>query len=289
MITVAIPTYNRPETLRSIFRTYLQSKLVSEFILVDDGSERDYAPLRSEVTAYCSELGVRFQYLRNERKMGAPASRNRALDATQNAFLLFGEDDLYLGEGFIQALFEKAENPHLRPRVVFGRLIYLDEKSRPMDNPAPFLNPWSLMGNFSKLEGDRFCEIGYSVALWDKRQTFDLGIRYYENYPYNGYREETEPFVQLCERFGADARILATGSATCFHLHHSRIEGGGQSRGNALLYEFFLFYNDFRFICRHAGYFFRNRGVGFFPLHVLALSRARARQLFMKIRRRWLS
>jgi glycosyltransferase involved in cell wall biosynthesis len=288
MITVAIPTYNRPETLRSVFRTYLQSALVSEFILVDDGSDRDYASLRSEVSARCSELGVRFQYLRNERKSGAPASRNRALAASRNALLLFGEDDLYLGDGFIQALFDKAGDPRLRPRVVFGRLIYLDENGSPMRNDAPLMNRWSLAGNFSKLEADRFCEIGYSVALWDKHQTFDLGISYFENYPYNGYREETEPFIQLCERFGGDARILATGAATCYHLHHSRIEGGGQSRGSALLYEFFLFYNDFKFIFRHARYFIRSRGVIFFPLHVLALTRARARQLFMKIRRRWL-
>jgi GT2 family glycosyltransferase len=75
MISIVIPTYNRGYTLSIVLDSFYQQKNVKELIVVDDGGSDDTAV----VVDQCSGKYplVETIYLRNEKREGAPYSRQR--------------------------------------------------------------------------------------------------------------------------------------------------------------------------------------------------------------------
>lgn len=85
-VSVVIPTYNRPEYLPGAVETALaQTYDDLEVIVVDDGSDREYA---DEVA---QEYGV--SCVRHEENRGLSAARNTGIKAAQGGYVAFLDDD----------------------------------------------------------------------------------------------------------------------------------------------------------------------------------------------------
>lgn len=86
LISVIIPTYNRPGLLQRAVQSVLNQTYQNfEIIVVDDNSDDDL----SEITRQDS----RIQFLRNEENRGANYSRNKGAHAAKGEFLNFLDDD----------------------------------------------------------------------------------------------------------------------------------------------------------------------------------------------------
>lgn len=103
-VSVVIPSYNRIESLRYVLPTYLASPSVLEIIIVDDASRVD---IGEQIRKLC-RAEPRLRYFRNASNLGLPASRNQGALQARGAWILQSEDDLALGNTFIEILLEHA-------------------------------------------------------------------------------------------------------------------------------------------------------------------------------------
>ncbi len=108
LVTVVIPTYNRPDHLRRAIASVKNQKDVFwEIIVVDDASDPGMIPdLKSD---------KEILYLRNDRNRGGGYSRNRGLARAKGKYVQFLDDDdeLLLGKLRKQVdLFESTNVPN---------------------------------------------------------------------------------------------------------------------------------------------------------------------------------
>lgn len=86
LVTVVIPTYNRPDHLRRALASVLDQKgVIQEVIVVDDASDLD---MSDELEKY-----PQVTYLRNAKNMGGGYARNRGLQAAKGTYINFLDDD----------------------------------------------------------------------------------------------------------------------------------------------------------------------------------------------------
>lgn len=86
LISVIIPTFNRPDLLKRAVQSVIhQSYKNIEIIIVDDNSEVDLQEI--------GDLDSRIQLLRNERNRGANYSRNKGTEMAKGEFFNFLDDD----------------------------------------------------------------------------------------------------------------------------------------------------------------------------------------------------
>ena len=84
---MVVPTYERPRHLRGAVETALGQTLdPREVVVVDDGSETDYA------TAVADEY-ARVRCVSHEENRGAAAARNTGIDAVTGEYVAFLDDD----------------------------------------------------------------------------------------------------------------------------------------------------------------------------------------------------
>ncbi len=100
LVSVVIPTYNRPEALRRAISSVLSQKGVElDIIVVDDASDLD---MSGELAGY-----PQVTYLRNEKNMGGGYARNRGIEAARGAFISFLDDDDEFYDGKLQKQVQK--------------------------------------------------------------------------------------------------------------------------------------------------------------------------------------
>ena len=110
-ITVAIPTYRRPDALSTTLAalgnlTYPPSLL--QIVVVDDGA--DAATKRVVVSGEAG--GADFQYV-SQQNSGAASARNRGARAAEGELLLFCDDDILLQPGHLDLLLAtRADHPN---------------------------------------------------------------------------------------------------------------------------------------------------------------------------------
>jgi len=267
MITVIIPTRNRPNTLRRVYASYLESPSVSALIVVNDGSDVGYDAVLEEIAVFCAQRGVGFRCITLPLREGAPAARQRALETATTRYILFGDDDVMVSPGYADELLALVGDD-VGPCVAGGRAVYLDADGREVQLRGPLFDKVLLVGNYGAVSGVRSVPFVHTFSLWDRRRTFDRGVRFFTGYRVNGYREETDPQVQVRARGLGD--IVITDRAVFTHLSYAHIERGGQHTCGRLLYEWYVVRNDFLFMARHAAYFARTRGIWFIPWHMVA-------------------
>ena len=113
MISIIIPTYNRPDTLMRVLPSYFLQKEVQEIILIDDASERDYAELITFGQKEADKNNIKFIYYKNKINMGSAACRNIGLVKASGDFILWGEDDAFLREDYTSLLLKKIKNKEI--------------------------------------------------------------------------------------------------------------------------------------------------------------------------------
>ncbi len=91
LISVIVPTYNRPELLRrAISSVNNQTYSNIELIVVDDCSNE---PTKDVVTEAPTHLIAKTQHIRHKRNKGANAARNTGIKASTGEFIAFLDDD----------------------------------------------------------------------------------------------------------------------------------------------------------------------------------------------------
>lgn len=99
LVSIIIPTCNRPAlAARALQSARTQSHGALDILIVDDGDRPDTG------LAQAAAGDGRVRLLRNSRRLGAAASRNRALGAARGEFCTFMDDDDCYAHGRIAML-----------------------------------------------------------------------------------------------------------------------------------------------------------------------------------------
>ena len=255
-ISIVIPTYNRIRTLRQVISSYLSQSRVRELVVVDDGGTDDTG-------GFVLELAVqdtRVRYVRNERRMGSPASRNVGVANSTGSFVLFGEDDLRFEPEYAERLMECLETTGAG--LAAGRILYpfpgetdaqalartatteprLDRKRLIFDASGPAPAP---------------IEVPFIHAIFMVRREVFGSVQFDPGYRGNAYREETD----FCLRVGQSGyKLLFCPNAVCVHLPREVVQLGGQMARGIWRYKYWSLRNNHRFLHRHYEYL-RERGI----------------------------
>ena len=127
LVTIIITTYKRtPEmVVRATLSVCNQTYRNLEIIIVDD-SPSDYADRMNVYEAVKNIGDPRITYLFNEKNIGACASRNRAIEASNGEFIMYVDDDDELLEKCVELRLEKFTSPKVG--LVYSDCYVLDEE-----------------------------------------------------------------------------------------------------------------------------------------------------------------
>ncbi|MFA5024341.1 MAG: glycosyltransferase family A protein [Patescibacteria group bacterium] len=173
MVSIIIPVYNRAKiflkTLESISQ---QTYLDYEVIIVNDGSTDNVESIFSK---YYKKLKTNNKYLFiNQTNQGAPAARNRGLQAAQGDYLLFCDADAVLKPEILQTLLAYLEvNPdfsYAYSSFKWGRKLFkLGNFDPDKLKKMPYIHTMSLIKR-----------VDFPVSGWDinikKLQDWDLWL-----------------------------------------------------------------------------------------------------------------
>jgi len=88
LVSVVIPTHNRPELLRRALGSVIgQTYKRLEIIVIDDASNVDVAPV---IESFHDD---RIRFIRQDERQGAAAARNRGIEVSKGAYVAFQDDD----------------------------------------------------------------------------------------------------------------------------------------------------------------------------------------------------
>ena len=142
-VSVIIPTYNRPRTLRKVIKSYILS--CDELIIINDGSTKDYSLTINFIKKECEKYRKNFKYIQNKKRKGSGYSRNVGLRYTSFNLVLFSDDDIFISSNYISECIRTLYK--YNASVVGGRIIYLEDKKNL--SQAPIIDLSILEGNFS--------------------------------------------------------------------------------------------------------------------------------------------
>ncbi|MFA5951582.1 MAG: glycosyltransferase [Hyphomicrobium sp.] len=121
LVSVYLPTRNRADLLASAVRSVLQQTHADfELIVVNDGSSDGTADYLADAVGRDQRISV----LSNERPLGAPAARNRAIYAARGAFVTgLDDDDTFFPERLASflAYWRLLEHCGVRPSCVYAQ------------------------------------------------------------------------------------------------------------------------------------------------------------------------
>jgi GT2 family glycosyltransferase len=240
-ISLVLPTYNRAEALRANLGSMLAIRDVGKVIVIDDGSSDDTLKV-------CNEFhDDRLQVISHPVNRGVAAARNTGIEAATSDWVLFGEDDCRFPTDYATTLREEAKRHAadiVGATLVHGQaedsqlpqiVAVAPRRERPSAEDigvfpldtieTPFLNALSLV----------------------RRSVFEQ-VRFHEDFSVNGYREETDFYVQAAR---AGFRCVLTPATYSYQL---RTWDGGQHQSSPLRYEYWAIRNNWRFLRRHGAW-----------------------------------
>lgn len=250
MISIIIPTRNRAYTLRQVAPTYYCQPLVNQVIIVDDCGDDDTRLIASELRDDHPEIET--IYIRHSKRKGASAARISGYSVAKNEYILFGEDDAWLGDDYVSILLEKFQNdPNLA--IVSGRIIYLlpgesaaQARNRFGDGlrKEPYLNRYSMCFNKDCcFSGDLI--VPFTHALFLTRRDILLRYKYDPFYrDGNGFREETDYQLNV---FTNGLTVKVTSDTYCYHMNYSDVQSGGQRIGRIFQLLWNVYYTNYMY------------------------------------------
>ncbi len=249
-ISIIIPTHNRGAILAVTLASYLEPGC-REIIVVDDAGTDETPAMLAELSRQRKELRI----IRHQERRGAPACRNSGAAAAKGEYILFGEDDLRFSPDYAGVLYDCAVR--YDADVVAGRLIYLlqgesdsEALARADARRGRLLNSNLLIGDLSLKWNEEIPFILLHACSLIRRAVWDE-VRYDENYPVNGYREESDFYVRCAK---AGYKLYFSPYTACYHLPRERVTAGGQWRKSPWRYRYWAIRNNIRFLQRHYGY-----------------------------------
>jgi GT2 family glycosyltransferase len=251
-VSVVIPTFNRVEMLCCVLPSYLNSPVVQEVIIVDDAST-DHT---GQEIGNLATREPRLHYVRNERNLGAPASRNRGALLAHSEWVLESEDDLALGEKCVETLLEhgqKARADIIAGRRVWMRLGETQEQAleRASLNRRPLFVARLLEHNSHAITQDDVETPLLDGTMLIRRKILEQ-VWYYE--PYGGqstWREESDFQLSALEK---GCKLVFCPHAVTFHYSRASQSFGRNRLQGDVIYAYRIFRNNLIFLRRHQDY-----------------------------------
>lgn len=238
-ISLVLPTYNRAQALRANLGVMLALEDLDEVIVVDDGSSDDTGEV-------CERFAdARLRVIRHPHNRGVAAARNTGIAAASGEWVLFGEDDCRFPSDYTTVL--RTEGERHGGDIVGAPVMHLDgtdADAAQLAASAPRRAIGMSMDASATFPPETVQTPFLPAPALIRRAVFDR-IRFYDGFPVNGYREETDFFVQAAR---AGFRCLLTPHTYCYQLS---TWDGGQHHASPLRYEYWALSNNWRFLRRH--------------------------------------
>jgi GT2 family glycosyltransferase len=211
---------------------------ISEVIVVDDGSQDD-------TPSACEQFSdERLRIIRHDSNLGVAAARNTGIEAATGSWVLFGEDDCRFPESYARVLLSEA---HRHDAAVVGApLLHVASSDEEIEHvaalaPRQAKPPMDEVGVFPL----RPIETPFVPARALIGRPVLEKVRFYDGFPVNGFREETDFFVQAAR---AGFRCIFTPDTYCYQLG---TWSGGQHHTSTLRYEYWALRNNWTYLRRH--------------------------------------
>lgn len=270
-LTILAPTHNRPNVLALVWPSWIVQEGVKEIVVVNDGSTISYEEVFQEMISSCELHGIRLKIIELQDRVGAPAAKNAGLMECTSEEILTTDDDILLPNEMVMRC--RADRPKLASPVLVGpRVIYLKDgetNEQALKRASLERLPYF---DFKKLTLCAWAHPGgvaefpfiTAVVIWPA-DLFRKGLKYFEGYGGNGYREESDPQLHAAKKF--DAKVFLTPDAYCFHLppNIAYANKSGQRRGGIFWFEFWVLVNNYKFLRRYSSYLNEVFGIAFLP------------------------
>jgi glycosyltransferase involved in cell wall biosynthesis len=246
-ISLVLPTYNRAAALRANLARMLEIEALTEVVVVDDGSTDD----TTEACETCAD--ERLRVIHHPHNRGVAAARNTGVEAASGEWVLFGEDDCRFPLDYAAVL--RREGQHWNADIVSAPLMHIaggDADAAELAARAPRRAGPPTMDESNVFPAHAVETPFLPARALVRRDVFER-VRFYDGFPVNGYREETDFFVQAAR---AGFRCVLTGETYCYQLD---TWDGGQHHSSPLRYELWAVRNNWRFLQRH-GVWLREQG-----------------------------
>lgn len=237
-IYLVLPTYNRADALRANLDSILVLRDVAGVIVVDDGSTDD-------TLSACAELDdERLRVISHPTNRGVATARNTGVAAAKGEWVLFGEDDCRFPADYASVLRSEAER--LQADIVGAPILHAgrEDADLPRIAAAAPRQEKPAMEDVGVFPTEAI-ETPFLTALVLVRRSVFEHLRFHEDYAVNGYREETDFFVQAAR---AGFRCVLTPATYGYQLQTWR---GGQHNSSTLRYEYWALRNNWSFLRRH--------------------------------------
>ena len=261
-ITIVIPTYDRIKALEAVWPSYLRHPDVARIIVVDDGSTDGTSSI---VKGWAENAPFPVKVIRHTERQGQPKSRRTGIAAANTDWVLFGEDDVWLSDGYCATLLREAGE--LDASIIAGRIVtalvpgefsehdLVDPPSETRDYESVF-NVDSMEADFgARLPKPTAAPYLHSIALI-RRSVFDR-LSFDTWYAGNSWREETDFYLAANS---SGAKVFFTPNAVCYHLRGPICASGGQ-RINRLKFEYLVWRNTRYLMSKHWKYLKRSHGL----------------------------
>lgn len=247
-VTVIIPSANRLNILKGVIPSYLSQDYIDELIIVNDSINEDYSELGS--------LSPLVRVVSTAGKIGAPASRNIGLNLAKNHYILFGEDDAFLSQGYIR---HSIQYLLVNPKdAVSGPLVDMRPAER-FDDVADRVvgfNGYEKSTYFNKkllfishdfrLRSPEIVPLTHALFMFNRDE--HASLMFYEGYSRAiGFREESDLQMSIQANGG---RIVLLPNIYAAHMSRQDVRVGGQ-RVNRYVFYFYSIRDTLIFLYRH--------------------------------------
>lgn len=284
-ISIIIPTYNRVKTLTHVIGSYMVQKKVREILIVDDGSTDG----TREFVLDLKKNNPKLTYLRNNKNVGPPATRNIGVKYSSGEIILFGEDDLHFAPDYAERLLLCMERN--RCSIIAGRILFpfpgeseAEVMARISVSGRQRLNRCLIMYDASSPASDDIQVPFIHACSMVRREVFNE-VQYDEKYRGNAYREETDFYLRAGR---AGHKVFFCPHTICFHLPREvKILGGNWSRG-IWVTRYWSVRNNYRFLKNNYDYLKRENLVAHnFATLMFLFTVSEMQRIFTFYMRKW--
>jgi glycosyltransferase involved in cell wall biosynthesis len=242
-ISIVLPTFNRAHALRENLGRLLAVEGVNELIVVDDGSN-------DETVQVCGAFqDDRLRVISHPENRGVAAARNTGVTASSGEWVLFGEDDCRFPPDYATVL--RAEAGRSGADIVGAPMLHVgggtDQSVAEVAAQMPRTTQPPTLEQVNVFVAEP-TETPFLCALALVRRTVFARVRFYEGYPVNGFREETDFFIQAAR---SGFRCLLTSATYSYQVSRWT---GGQHSAPVPRYEYWLLRNNWHFLQRHGAW-----------------------------------
>jgi GT2 family glycosyltransferase len=253
-VTIIIPTYNRANALKAVWYSYVGNTLVKRIIVINDGSTDG---TREALEHFTQHSPTPVTVIHHTKKQGVQITKMDGIAEVDTEWVLFGEDDVCLGQDYINILLKEAEKTGAK--IIAGRILNVIgvnndfDPSKLRDNEAPYLNDIFDTKHFAaRFDAHSKSPLPapflHAVALVHSSVFTKAGFD--KIYKGTAHREETDFYLTAN---AAGFPIYWTPATECYHLRGPISLTGGQ-RGRKLNWfriEFWGYVNTWIFVRKH--------------------------------------